>query len=423
MEAVAYAPIGQDIEVIDAPVSNATIAELETPRVLFFAMDDITDTEKRELPFKEFGGIHMPHIKGLMDNKGMLYRCQFTRLGKFKMVPDWDMMVGPKGATMERSFVRTVVKNGVAEDKNVDGFLESDAEAFRKDGSFKQRLSKHLVFNKRYPAHDVAKAVKRTAPYGTGGVVEIKALKGASQAEVSEAQMFFFPEWNDIKRGISALPQTSRETQAYIQAQIDTIKSQDWTEEKKQQYYSIGKDMIQSVTEYRRNALDTVRGDEIIVKDAATKGAAGTVKHSEKSEKFLEVNEGRRREDLLVGQGNDVAELAREMREERKANAEMEARRLEIEERKLRIEEAKLGLTSPVVAPPMVAAPTMPTLEDVVEVEPLDMTTIEPVADDAVYAIGSIIDTPQGQAEVIGKPFGRVKVRLTTGEEVMLDKL
>lgn len=431
MTAAAYAPLPAEMEVVDAPVSNLNIAELEKTRVLFFAGDAVNDNEKRDLPFKEFGGIYLPHIKTLpKQSKGMLYRCQLTRLSKYTMIPDWKNMLGPQRAALqfEDSFVQEVVTaDGQREQRTVSGFLTSDPEA-TKEGEFKLRKSDHVVYKKRYAGQDAQKAVKRLPPHGAGGVVEIKALIAASAQEVREAQLFFFPDWVDIRRGIKPLPNTIREIQEHLTARKEAVKSQDWSEDKKQQYFSIADDMIRSCVEFRRYAMEAVRSDENIVKNAVQQGLAGQIIHSVSSEKMLEQTEAHRKDDVLMGQSNDVGALAQEMRADREARAQREAKELELRERELFLKEIELGIRNPDgsmkngnVTTRNEAPATAPTPEVVGEGADIE---VEAGSAPEGPAIGDIISTSRGDAEVIGKPFGRVKVKvLETGQEGMLDKL
>jgi len=341
-----FAAIADNTEILESPRSVANLAELETPRVLFYAMDTITDIEKRQVTYKQFGRIHLPQVQLL--NKGMLYRCQLTRLPKYKHIPDWRNMLGPHPSVPhEDSFVQTVIENGVAKETEVKGFLGSDPSAELKEaGEFRNKRSNHVVYRKRYAAQDVALAVRRGSmgKHAPGGVVEITALKGASPSEVKAVQMFFFPEWDEIKVGVKELPFTVSETEAHIKGRISQINVQSWDDAKKAKYHEIGKDMLTSCSEFRRRAVDAIKADEIIVKDAAQKGASGTIVHSDMSDKYLEQTNTRRKEDLVSGQSDSVTELAREMRAEREAKAETSAKMLLLEERKQYTAEIAAGL-------------------------------------------------------------------------------
>ncbi len=478
MEAVAYATIPTNTEIIDAPKSNANIAELEATRVLFFAHDTISDREKREAPFKKFGGIHLPQVPALRQLKGMLYRCQFTLFPKYTMVGDNKEMLGPFASRdHEDSFVRTVIENGEAKEQVVRGFLGSDANPeLKENGEFRNRRSDHIVYRRRYAAQDAALAKRRT-PFGNapGGVTEITALKGSTKAEVDEAQLFFFPAWHDIIAGRAELPNdTAKDFQAYVNGRKALINNMPWDVEKKNKYHSIVEDMLTSSTEYTRHAVDMVRSDEIVVKDATTRGAAGIVRHSPITEKYLEQTSTRRKEDVLTGQVNDVATLTAEMRADRQASVEVEAKKLLLEERKQYVietqagyrerdeaEEIRLGMKKGVIDPPIqvptdfattanvevyeqnvnlqdyvvgtnsFAVPVAETTETLPESpEPhaqtasIDETEAPVDAEVVEYSIGDTLVLSDGtEATVIAKPFGRAKVRLADGREMMLDKL
>lgn len=387
MTAFAQLPIGATV--IDAPVNNKEQATLETTRVLFFAHDTITDKEKREMPFKEFGGIHLPHITTLRDTKHMLYRCMLTQLPAFKMIGDWDMMLPPEarqeGGRWQKAFTQTVVdaRTGQKKDTLVNGFLESH---ITDEGEFKNKRSNHLLFTKRYPLHEARQAIRRTGAHTPGGVVEIEALIGASSEEIAEAQYFFFPNWNEVIRGEEGLPSTTRSLQDHFNARILAIKEMDWSSEKKAQYYSIGKDMLRSSTEYERTVKEAIRQDEIVSKTAFTKGDTGAT-HSVISEQYLEQTGSRRKEDMLSGESSSVDRLAHIMEQKELGQSEAEMKRLLLEERKQYVaevqggfrerdeaEEIRLGMKQAVpvvevpVSEPPIIIPIETSLSDTLEV-------------------------------------------------------
>lgn len=337
--AFAELPIGR--RTIDAPTVNKEQATLQTTRVLFFAHDTITDREKRELPFKEFGGIHLPHIATLRDSRYMLYRCCLTQLPPFKMIGDWEMMLPPEERKhWKKSFIQTVIdENGQEKNVTVSGFLESNVT---EEGEFKQKRSSHLVFTERYPLHEARQAIRRTGSHTPGGVVDIEALLNATRAEIDEAQYFFFPEWDEIIKGAAQLPSTTRGLQDHLKARVEAIKDQPWDSDKKAKFYAIGKDMLRSSTEYHRTALEATRQDEIVSKSAFTKGDTGATT-SVISEQYLEQTGTRRKEDLVTGEASAVSELTREMRAERQSKAETDAKALLLEERKQYVAEVTGG--------------------------------------------------------------------------------
>ncbi len=343
MSSAAFAQLPMSARVIDSPVNNKEQATLETTRVLFFAHDTITDREKRELSFKEFGGIYLPHIQTLRDTKHMLYRCCLTQLPPFKMIGDWDMMLPPEarqeGGRWSRSFTQTVVENGQAKDVVVNGFLESKID---EDGNFKQRRSNHLLFTKRYPMHEAREAIRRTGSHTPGGVVDIEALLNATKEEIEEAQYFFFPNWDEIVRGEAQLPSTTKGLQDHLKARVDAIKDLPWSGEKKAKYYSIGKDMLRSSTEYDRTVKEAIRQDEIVQKASFAKGDTGAV-HSVISEQYLEQTGTRRKEDMLSGESSSVDRLAHIMEQKEIGQSEAETKRMLLEERKQYVAEVQGG--------------------------------------------------------------------------------
>ena len=342
MEAHAQIPV--QTPVIDADVNNLEQAQLETPRVLFFAMDALTDQEKREAPFKAFGGMYMPHIATLQDTQHMLYRCQLTQLPPFKMIGEWDMMLPPDDRKhWARSFTQTVMVNGEPKQQVINGFLESDARSIREDGVFKNKRSNHLVFTKKYAAHDARAATARPTGNQVGGVVEITALLGATSLEVREAQYYFFPKWDAIRMGAELLPTTTKGVEAHLKARIADIANQLWDDAKKAKFISIGNDMLRSVTEFTYTAVSAIRGDAIAAKEAFNKGET-TARPSAASDKFIEQTGEKRKDDLLTGENSALNELTAEMRAERAEKAEREAKMLLLEERKQYTAEVTAGL-------------------------------------------------------------------------------
>lgn len=339
----AYAQIPEQTAVIDADVNNLEQEQLETPRVLFFAMDALTDQEKRESPFKMFGGMYMPHIATLQDTQHMLYRCQLTQLPGFKMIGEWETMLPPEDRKhWKKSFTQTVNVGGQIQQQVINGFLESDASATR-EGVFKNKRSNHIVFTKRYALHDARMATQRPTGHQVGGVVEITALLGATPLEIREAQYFFFPKWDAIRMGAEPLPTSTKELEAHLNSRIQDVKNQLWDDAKKAKFISIGRDMVRSVTEFNFTAVNAIRGDEIAAKEAFTKGET-TARPSAASDKFIEQTGMKRKEDLLTGENSALNELTAEMRAERAEKAEREAKMLLLEERKQYTAEITAGL-------------------------------------------------------------------------------
>lgn len=434
----AFASLPQATTVIDSPVNNKEQATLETTRVLFFAHDTITDQEKRELPFKEFGGIYLPHIQTLRDTKHMLYRCRLTQLPPFKMIGDWDMMLPPEarqdGGRWTRSFTQTVVENGQAKDVTINGFLESKID---EDGNFKQKRSTHLLFSKRYPLHEAREATRRTGTRTPGGVVDIEALLNATAEEIMEAQYFFFPEWDEVTRGEVQLPATTKGLQEHLKVRVEAIKDLPWSGEKKAKYYSIGKDMIRSSTEYDRTVKEAIRQDEIGQKASYAKGNTDAV-NSVISEQYLEQTGTRRKEDMLSGESSSVDRLADIMVKKELGDSDTENKRLLLEERKQYVaevqgefrerdeqEEIRLGMKKAIdeaviEKTPHFSQPIAPTteeteakLQEVIAALPAITAAAEEATINEIVPI-SVHDTVTAKgrsATVIGKHFGKFKVK------------
>lgn len=351
--------------VVNSPVVNNEHADLAIPRVLFMAMDGLTDIEKYQLPFKAFGGLHMPHIPGLRATNYMLYRCRMTKLPEFTPIGDWDVMVPPEMRnTLSRSFTQTVITDKGAEQKVVSGFLEADADYIKKNKEFKTQRSDHLVFHKRLPGRDAIKAVQRTTPNGVGGVVEITALKGASDDEIAEAQVFFFPLWQEIITGAAVLPETASDLEAHIRSRIALIEQQMWDSAKKVQYRNIGTDMLRSIADFSRVGEAIIRSDEILAK-AAIDGGDTFSRTSDVSDKIIAQTGKSRRNDALVNGQNATAELVKEMRLEREAKVANESKLLDLEARKVFLEEVKMGIRRPdgsLVSEPVVVTPETATV-------------------------------------------------------------
>lgn len=349
MIATAYAQIPDNLEITEDAVPNQQIANLETTRVIFFAMDAIPDREKNEMPtIKGAGGMYLPQIKTMPKlgagngSRGMLYKCRLTPL-KTKRIHEWNVMLSPEARkNWDKSYIQTVVENGETAQKTISGFLGSDPQATR-EGEFKNKRSDHNVYKKRYPGEDITFAVQRSLPNGVGGVVEIVALRRATATAIKEAQLFFFPEWGDIEHGHKMLPATVREIEEHLNERIKQISFQLWSDKQKADYFSIGRDMLRSCSEFRRSATDIVERDTTAYKTAFAKGETG-VTHSHISEFLLNQLETRRKDDIVAGDSSSVDRLARVMEARESQDAEFKRRELELKEREIALREREAAL-------------------------------------------------------------------------------
>ena len=341
------ATIPMDVESTSSSLENTRIKDLSATRVIFFAGDDVTPTVKYEMmSVKGFGGIDMPHIKTLPKaNKGMLYRCQLTPLRTANIIEN-KLMLSPdkrEGGEWESGFIQTNgTRNddGTYSDRQVNGFLGSSAVA-TKEGRFENKLDNAYLFKRRYPGTDVKMAVKRSVPHGAGGVVEVTALQGATSQEIHAAQLFFFPDWRDTRKGIKSLPATMRELETHIKSRKAAIS--ELPTELHQKYRSIADDMLKSCNQFRIAYMTTFQKNEIILKDAAAKGHTGAA-FPESAEQALSLLEVRRKEDIVTGEASAVSELAREMKADRDEARTAKDRELAIRERELYLKEVELGI-------------------------------------------------------------------------------
>jgi len=388
-------------ESADAAISNARINDIKQTRVLFFAGDVFSATEKYRSPATMgFGGISRSDIQTIQHggNRGIIYKCKFTTMQE-KMIHENKEFLNPQDIkNWEPSYILEKGKLGPNgwEDVQVGG---------GKDNAY-------LVYKKRYPGEEMRFALEVNQPNGEGGITEIVALKGAKYPEIRQAQLFFFPEWAEIERGEASLPATLSALEAHIRSRIAAARELD--PDTANRYGAIGNDMLRSCAAYRQWGLRYLKYNEDAINSAKTRG--DDYSYPELAELVLVQLEQKRKDDLISGEHSSTNQLVAEMRAERAEKNDLLKRQLELEERKLRLEEIKLGIRQP-------------NVEDVVPIATPEAIHLDEVTDETVVettelgAIGDTIDTPNGKAEIIGKPFGRIKVRLEDGTETMLDKL
>ncbi len=429
---MSYAQVLVDREVSETPVSSARIANLETRRVIIFMGDAIPPHEKFEMPeIKGFGGIYMPHIRTLPRGeqnglRGMVYKCTFTPLDVV-MKPEWKDMIAPDARDRwETEYVQTVVENGVSKKKNIRGFMGSDMDAV-KEGEFRHKFSDHIVSKKLYPGDDVRMATQRSQPNGVGGVIEVTALLGASNAEIREAQLFFFPTWDNIRMGLEDLPETNRALETYIKTRIAAIPAfAQFDIAKKQKLESIGRDMLKSCSEFTRTGNQIITMDSNAMKRASKDDPRQT--YSAISDHLLGPLIVKRKDDLLAGDHSAMNRVADAM--EKQVTAGTDDRLLLLEERKQYVaevsggfrerdeaEEIRLGIRKPTIAASI--GMTQPVPEAVV-----NATFSQPITPDAVWHTeGVTLNAPEtvasekecGRPKANGEPCTRLIAEGETG--------
>lgn len=352
----------------EVPTSADAAADLRVNRVVFFAGDVISASEKYAEPMKGFGGVFLPQFKTLQHggNKGMIYKCELTLL-KPKMVGQPIAMLSPQeAATWDTAFIQPAAV------QNADGTWEDRvvrSDAFAKPGD------NYMVYKMAaLPGHDLPKMLTGTPPNGVRGVTEITALRGAEQPMLDRLQTFFFPNWDDIRVGNAHLPETTRELETHLRDRLNAV-SIEVEQSQRTLFRSVGEDMIRACTAYRQYATAIFKYNENLINDGKVRGHS--VAYPQIAEDMMtQFPEIRRKDDLATGAGESVTALL-EMQKQQAAN---EAKRLELEERRIALEEAKLGVRPmPIVR------------EEVVEHPP------EPVA---AVAVEPYIDEPEEAAEI-----------------------
>lgn len=345
----AQIPIEKDFTV--DVTASAEIASLEQKRVIFFCGDAITPREKFEFPeIKGAGGVYMPHIhtlpktRGVPAAHGMIYKCKFTAL-QSAFEPEWEMMLPPGE---RKHYPQSFVEDGGDGKVQISGFLGSDVNHIKETGEFKNRRHGDVRYKKWMPGQDIHRVTARSMPFGVGGVVEITALAGASASEITDAQVYFFPNWEQIRAGLESLPSTVREIEAHIRERQTEIDAQPWSSDKKTKYKAIAQDMLKSCALFRQSAVEIIEQDDVTKTEAAKKGEMNA-RHSPVSEMLLGQVEWKRKGDLLAGESSSTAELVRELAADRKdrndairLEQENRAKELEIRERELALKEAQL---------------------------------------------------------------------------------
>jgi hypothetical protein len=328
-------------ESVESLISNAERVAMQTSRVLFYAGDVISAIDKYDAPSTMgFGGIYRSDLRTIQHNGnlGMIYRCKFTSM-KTKMIDENKAMLLPADVkNWEKSYTLSNAKLGP------NGWEDMQVGV--------DRASAHLVYKPRYPGEEIRFALQHNEPVGERGIVEVAALRGAEYPEIRAAQLFFFPNWEQIERGETRLPDTIRALETHIRARLAATRELD--NRLANQYASIANDMIKSCSEYRAWGLAYLKFIEDGINEAKINGQPYS--YPLLGEMVLAQLEQKRKDDLVSGEYSGTVQLVEELRAERAEKADTERRRLELEERKVRIEEMKLGITDKVDVPPQAPA-------------------------------------------------------------------
>lgn len=320
-------PVGS--ESADAIISNSRTNDIKQTRVLFFAGDVFSETEKYKSPATMgFGGISRSDLQTIQHggNRGVIYKCKLTTMQE-KMIHENKEFLNPQDIkNWESSYILEKGKLGPNgwEDVQIGGTTESA----------------YLVYKKRYPGEEIRFALEVNQPNGEGGLIEISTLKGASYPEVRQAQLFFFPNWSEVERGEASLPKLLSELEAHLRERIAVARELGETK-----YAAIGNEMLRSCAAYRQWGLRYLKFCEDAINSAKTRGE--DYSYPSLAELVLFQLEQKRKDDLVSGEHSSTNQLVAEMRAERAEKNDLLKRQLELEERKLRLEEIKLGIRQP----------------------------------------------------------------------------
>lgn len=372
---------------------NLEKLDRRTTRVIFFAGDVIPDTEKYAMPSRAFGGIYLGRYKTIKpaSKKGMLYKCALTPL-KAKMKAVNKEMIDPtQRKNWETSYI---IENGKRTAIGFEDLVVSAPNSLHKE---------------TLPGDEINFILRAAQPLGEGGIVEVTALKGATDAEIEAAQLFFFPNWNEILSNPGLLPETTKQLNAYLRGKLtETDALPDYLQTK---YASIGREMLRSLAEFSNWGLKYTKVIENQISNRKTKGQPSRG-YSAKAELVLPQIGRVRKDELSDDTQSSTRELVVQMSEDRKQSSaiaaeqlELEKRKLDLEERRIAIEERKAGIGQPPVvetAPPEVAETA--------------------IADLPPFNIGDSVKFGELSGTIESKPFGRYKVKFADGSTQMADR-
>lgn len=327
-------PLSSQVTATQIVTNDKTVDKSKT-RYLWFCGNTIASEEQFSNQSRSFGGIHLGHIQTLHadGNDGMIYRCRITPMVK-RMLREPKGMIPPSDRqNWESSFI---IKNGKLNPATRQ-WEDIEVSDLNKDGV------PLTLYKGRLPGDEINFALRRSTPNGTGGVVELTALKGKTISEVREYQMFFFPKWKEIENGVEKLPATIKELEAHLRARISAIRTEIFDESLYPSYEQTGREMIGSCAAFTNWGTIYLKKEEEKLNNAKVKGTDYT--YPDLAELVLVQLNATRKDDLAAtgaAQTNDVVAEMRLDREERKRTNDLEAERLAFEKEKLAFEKEKM---------------------------------------------------------------------------------
>lgn len=284
------------------PQSNVILPDTKlrsTPRFVFFAGDNITMQEKYAAPSRFMGGVELDMYltlretgkelyarSDLYNTGGVLYRCAIHQL-KTAYLPVNKQMVSPadrEGGTL------------------LPGYQVQNGRRNHKTGQYEDVTvtNDNMVYRPFYPGDEIESMTRPSTGLRPGGIVEITALHGKTWQEQVDAQLHYFPNWEQLQTGEESLPATIRELRDNIAARVlvaDTAELK-----------SIGRDMLRSCDEFKVWGLRYLKAWRQTVKFADNQIDSPIAGYNELAEMLFEMLQVAR-EDTLNQTGN-VADIA-----------------------------------------------------------------------------------------------------------------
>lgn len=305
-------------------------------RFVFFAGNVIDTLFALSKPYTAFGGVYLPHIRCLNNkvNRGMVYQCEITALK-------------PRMTGINRNFLAPGDRDGWEESYTLKNGVFNPSSGWE-DVLITDPLKVLVYKRKALPGNDVRKITRPFGQFGVSGVVEITALAGKTEREAQELQLFYFPDWSEIKKGKIRLPQTVKGLGNHLKTRLseavilgDSVLIQ------------TGREMLKSVTLYQQWGAAFLKRIEGSMNTAKQHGIP--YEYPYLGEIVLSQLEQQRKDDLAQAGANSQAELVGALTAQntlKQAELELEKEKLALEREKLELEKLRLGEQKNVMAFP-----------------------------------------------------------------------
>lgn len=314
----AAIPPRPETEATEKIKRNEELIRKTQTRFVFFAANVIDTPIALSVPFAAFGGIYLPHIRTLQTpfNKGMLFQCEITALK-------------PRMAAINRNFLPPGERDGWESSYILENGKFTPGKGYE-DVTISDPLGAMVYKLDVLPGNDIKKIVQGFGIGGVRGVVEITALRGKTEAEAREMQLFYFPNWADIQKGAVKLPNTIRELEKHFRSRLDAA-----TLLKDGALIQTGRDMLKSVqlyNEWAKAYLKRIEGSM-----TAAKNNEFHYEYPYSAELALAQTGSKRKDDLAT----DGADASRMLVEQMTEQNRLKKEEIALEREKLAFEREK----------------------------------------------------------------------------------